>query len=186
MKKQEPEWTAKSGNKKELTIEDAKFSFDQSEKFLIQIIDAHNAIIERTNSLLVINLTILIAIIGFNVGKIEGGFGNDVLSSSLWVLITYLLVGVIYLVKNIKPINYRAAGSQPRNLFIDQFFTENIEKKDRIVYLLCAEIERYQSSITENIKTNNTKWKTYRNGIYILACIPIVFLISYLIIVIIM
>lgn len=176
----ETEWQAKIENKKKLTVEDARFIFEQSEKFLLDVIDAHKTIIDRTNTLLALIVTILTGLIGFNVNKIEGGFGNDTLSNSLWVLVTYLIVGAIYLAKNIKPISYMASGSQPKKIFDDRFFHENIPQTSRIIYMYSSEIERYQTRIKENMAINDSKWAIYKNGILILTGIPIVFLVAYL------
>lgn len=184
MTEPESEWVANLENKKKLTIDDAKFIFEQAEKFLLDVIEAHKTIIDRTNTLLALIITILTALIGFNVNKLEGGYGNDVFSNSIWFLIVYLLIGGIYLVTNIKPINYMASGSQPRTIFTDRFFRESIPKNDRVIYMYSSEIERYQTRIKENMKINNAKWKIYKNGIWILTGIPIVFLLTYFFIVI--
>lgn len=176
-------WEANIENKKKLTLEDARFIFEQAEKFLVDVIDAHKTIIERTNTLLALLITILTGLVGFNISKIEEGFGKDNICDAVWFLILYLILGGIYLLKNIKPTNYKALGSQPHKIFVDHFFQKSIADDKRSIMMLSSEIERYQLRITENMNINNQKWSVYRNGIYILAAIPIVFLLIYLVLV---
>jgi hypothetical protein len=179
------QWCANLDNKKKLTEQDARFYFEQAEKFLLDLIEAHKTIVDRTHSLLGLLITILSALVGYTITKIEGGFGNDHVKDAVAFLIVYLILGGIYLIKNIRPTNYMASGSQPKQIFVDQFFQKNILPKDRIIYLLSSEIERYQTRIHFNREINIRKWKVYRNGIFILAAVPIIFLLSYLIAVII-
>ncbi|GGI23631.1 hypothetical protein [Pedobacter mendelii] len=176
-------WVANIENKKKLTLEDARFIFEQAEKFLVDVIDAHKTIIERTNTLLALLITILTGLVGFNISKIDEGFGKNNICDTVWFLILYLILGGIYLVKNIKPTTYMALGSQPRKIFVDHFFQKNIPDEKRVVFILSSEIERYQTRIEENMIINNKKWLIYRNGIYILAAIPAIFLLTYLVLV---
>jgi hypothetical protein len=178
------QWCASPNNKKKLTEPDARFYFEQAEKFLLDLIDAHKTIVDRTNILLGLLITILSALIGYTITKIQDGFGNDHVRDAVIILIIYLILGGIYLIKNISPTNYMASGSQPQSIFVDYFFKENIPSKDRIIRLLSSEIERYQYRIQINGEINNRKWKVYRNGIYILAAVPVVFLTAYFIAVI--
>jgi hypothetical protein len=175
------QWRANIANKKKLTESDARFYFEQAEKFLLDLIEAHKTIVDRTNTLLGLLITILTALIGYTITKIEDGFGNDHVRDAVIVLIVYLILGGIYLITNISPTNYMASGSQPKSIFTDYFFKESIPKEDRIIRLLSSEIERYQYKIQVNGEINNKKWKIYRNGIYILTAVPLVFLISYFI-----
>lgn len=176
-------WTANIENKKKLTLEDATFIFEQAEKFLVDVIDAHKTIIERTNTLLALLITILTGLVGFNISKIDEGFGKNNICDTVWFLIVYLILGGIYLLNNIKPTNYMALGSQPNKIFVDHFFQKSIPDDKRILYILSSEIERYQTRIDENMKINKKKWLVYRNGIYILAAIPAIFLLTYLVLI---
>jgi hypothetical protein len=174
-------WCAKLENKKKLTESDARFYLEQAEKFLLDLIDAHKTIVDRTNTLLGLLITILTALIGYTVTKFETGFDRDNLRDAVLVVIAYMILCSIYLIKNIRPTNYMAIGSQPRSILVDHFFTEYIPKTERIIYILSSEVERCQHKIDQNQEINNRKWKVYRNGIYILAAIPVIFLVAYLI-----
>ncbi len=173
-------WEAKLENKKKLVLDDVKYIFDQAEKFLIDINESHKLVVDRTNTLLVLYTTIISALIGFNIDRIESNSLYDNITNSIWILITYLIIGIILLVRNIRPTNYMGIGTPPINLFDDIFFKDSIPKKDRIIRMYVSEIERYQFRIQKNSIINNKKWKIFTISIYWLLITPIFFLLSYL------
>ena len=175
----EHKWKPKIENNKKLTLDDAKFYFDQAEKFLLDVTDAHKTILERSYTLLTLKITLLTALAGLGIDRIQKIGWKDNFSISLWVLILYLFCAVIYLLMNIKPIRYMGIGSQPKSIFIDRFFIPQIDDKERIVRLYVSEIERYQHRIEENVKINTGRWNNYKKTILLLLGIPIVFLLSY-------
>lgn len=179
MKNLKHKWSPKLDNCKKLTLEDAKFFFEQAEKYLQDITDSHKSIIEKSNILLALMLTFLSGFVGFNINKVSTEGGNDDFSIALWILIGYLFFGVIYLISNIKPTQYMALGSQPNKIFVDFFFRPAVSNEERIIRLYVSEIERYQHRIDVNKEINEMKWKVYKKTIYILFGIPIVFLISF-------
>lgn len=179
MENSEHKWKPKIENCKKLKLDDARFFFEQAEKFLQDVTDSHKTIVDRSNALLAIILTILSGLIAFNVDRIQKMGWKDNFSISTWILITYLSLAIIYLVLNIKPIRYMALGSQPKTIFTDFFFRATVPDKERIIRMYISETERYQHRIEVNMKINEKRWKIYKNSLYVLLGIPFVFLISY-------
>lgn len=176
-------WAAKLEHKKALSAEDARFIFEQSEKFLIDVNESHKSIVERTYTLLAVFGTILTALIGFNVERLSTSKAwTEPLSLTLWITIVYIILGTIYLSKNIRPTNYMGVGSPPMNLFNDCIFAINVPGDKRAIRIIMSEIERYQFRIEVNKTINQEKWKVFTVSLYGILSIPVVFLLVYLIV----
>jgi membrane protein required for beta-lactamase induction len=123
-------WAAKLEHKKALSTEDARFIFEQTEKFLIDVNESHKSVVERTYTLLAVFVTVLTALIGFNVERQSvDHVWTEPLSLSIWITIIYMILGATFLSQNIRPTNYMGVGSPPMNLFNDSFFAGNVPEK---------------------------------------------------------
>lgn len=175
-------WSAKVEHKQKLSKEDAKFIFEQAEKMLKDSVESNALIISRTNTLIPILSTLVIAITGYIINQLgKTDMQNFLITAAVTDL--YFLVLTILAVTNVLPHPYSAVGSLPINLFDDRFFINAIPNDDRIMRYHISESEDYQTRIEANNKTSSRRWKTYKGTLWALALSPIFIAFIYLILV---
>lgn len=175
-------WVAKIENKRKITTDDAKFIFDQAEKQLKDSIDTSQLIINRTNIFIAVLTTGLIGLVGFSIGRVDTKHCIDSLSLTGFGGSIYIFCSLIYISKNIRSINYKIPGSEPKALFVDNFFTATKPDTDRLKFFYLSEIEDYQSRITQNKTINKNRWEIYDNTVWLTLFIPVFFLLFYLLV----
>src|SRR4051794_6448256 len=122
----EPTWQGKVENKEKLTKEDAKFLFEQAEKFLKDTVETSNTIVTRTNTLITILAGSLVAFMGYIISRLhDNNMDSQLITAAFGTL--YLYVLIFYSFENTKPKTYLIPGSLPKDLFVDAFFIEGIE-----------------------------------------------------------
>ena len=86
-----PKWQGNVANKEKLTLNDAKFLFEQAEKFLKDSVENSNLIVTRTSSLITLLAGTLVALIGFVISKFNIR-SIDALSITAMIGIVYVYV----------------------------------------------------------------------------------------------
>jgi hypothetical protein len=176
-----PSWQGKVENKMKLTREDAKFFFEQSEKFLKDTVETSNIIVTRTNTLITLIAGSLVALFGYVVARlISKQF--DTLTITAIIAIVYLYLLTFYSFENTKPKTYLIPGSLPKDLFVDPFFVEGIKDENRIIHPYISEMENYQFKIEKNAELNRIRWKRYENILKAILALPLVLPLGYYII----
>ncbi len=176
-------WSANIENKRKVTKEDVKFIFDQAEKQLKDSIDTSQLIITRTNTFIAVLTTGLITLVGFAIGRIDTKSYIDTLSITSIGGSIYIFCSLLYISKNIRSVNYKILGSEPKALFVDSFFTDTKPSDERIKFLYLSEIEDYQNRIDQNKGVNEKRWKIYDNTVWLTLFIPIFILLFYLLVI---
>jgi hypothetical protein len=168
--------------KEKLTKEDMTFIFNQAEKMLKDSIDTSTLIVNRTNTILTIVSTTLIAISGFLISQF---LKNNVEDKAIVMGTTgfiYMMVLAFYCAMNIKPHRYITNGTMPTDLLNDAFFADNIKNEDRILRFYFSEIENYEFRTKRNNKLNTVRWETYRNSLWALFIFPVAMILCYFLI----
>ncbi|HVU55080.1 MAG TPA: hypothetical protein VHD83_08485 [Puia sp.] len=175
-------WKPNIENIDNITIEDIKFIHFQAEKRLDHTIRIADSIANKTTILTSVLTGIIISLTGYIISQSEI-FGNSKTTIAFLALICAFCIA-FSLLKNILPTNFNMSGTQPQNLFIDDFFTDKFRteeySKDRpTVHLYMAVIRDYQNRIDENEGINTEKWKRYIFCIKALIFMPLVLGIIY-------
>jgi hypothetical protein len=173
-------WQAPINEKEKLTCQDAKFIFDQAEKYLCDTVDTSETIVSRVNTFITIITGSLIAFITFDISRLGKGFIVEpvLLTALLGTVYLYILAWYSFSVNY--PADYIIAGSLPKDLYNESFFSEAIEKEDRLRIYYLNEIEQYQFRIEVNSRINNSRWKAYTRISVFLILLPIVLILTYL------
>lgn len=173
-----PSWQGKVQNKEKLTQDDAKFLFDQAEKFLKDTVETSNIIVSRTNTLITIIAGSLVAFMTYIISRLSDyKIDSQLITATTSTIYLYILI--FYSFENTKPKTYLIPGSLPQDLFVDQFFVEGIEDKKRIIHFYISEIENYQFKIEKNAELNKLRWNRYENILKAILFLPIVLPICY-------
>lgn len=176
-----PEWKGSDENKEKLTINDAKFLFEQAEKFLRDSVENSNLIVSRTSSLITLLAGILVALIGYVISKINGNKIEPLLITAiLGIVYVYILIYDAF--ENTKPKVYLIPGALPKDLFADAFFMEGISEEKRIIHFYVSEIENYQFKIEKNTELNKTRWNRYARLLKAVVALPLILAMVYFII----
>jgi len=173
-------WSGSILNKQKLNVEDAKFIFEQSEKYLKDSIETSSTIVVRVNTVITIIVAVVIGLSSYIVNKWENqstGFNNILITSSIGLLYFYVLG--FFAVRNVYPSPYFPIGSLPKDLFSDDFFLNEVPNEDRIIRYYVSEIENYQFRIERNNYKNGDRWALYKRTLWLLLTAPIVFFLTY-------
>jgi hypothetical protein len=149
-------WKAKIEHKEKLTIEDAKFLFDQAEKTLKSSIETSEIIVSRMNTAITLITACFLAFLGYIISRLskDSLMENGMFSSCVGAIYLYFLA--IYSFINTHPKSYFFPGAFPQNLFAEPFFADSIADKERITRFYINEIEIYQQKIIANTELNET------------------------------
>ena len=175
-----PQWKGSDENKEKLTINDAKFLFEQGEKFLRDSVENNNLIVSRTSSLITLLTGILVALIGYVISKINGNRIEPLVNTAI-VGILYVYILIYDAFENTGPKNYLIPGALPKDLFADAFFIDGISEDKRIIHFYVSEIENYQFKIEKNNQLNKARWNRYDRLLKAVGALPLVLTLVYLI-----
>ena len=172
-------WHGAIANKQKLTVEDAKFIFEQSEKYLKDSIDTSAIILARVNTIVAIIAAIIIGLTSYIVSEYRKtcDFDNVLITSTIGVIYFYILG--YFAARNILPNLYFPVGSLPKDLFEDAFFQDAIPKEQRIIQYYVNEFENYQFRIGRNNYINGERWTLYKRTLLGLLFAPIVLFAAY-------
>lgn len=175
-----PKWQGNVANKEKLTSDDAKFLFDQAEKFLKDSVENSNLIVTRTSSLITLLAGTLIALIGFVITKFN--LKNiDALTIAAIIGVIYVYILIYNAFENTKPQVYLIAGALPKDLFADAFFIDGIIDEKRIIHFYVSEIENYQFKIEKNNEINKIRWNRYARLLKAIVYLPLILAAAYII-----
>ncbi len=167
-------------NEELLTLDDAKFIFDQAEKQLKISLETGQTIVTRTIILLTISVGLLTSLSG-NIAQNWNKSGwTDLFTRSSVLIDVYLIAIVLYLAKNIVSHNYMEYGSEPKDLLHNHYVEKyKYNSEERIRYYYLSEAKEYQKRITYNQKGNSIRWKQFGNALYAILLIPIISTVVY-------
>lgn len=163
-----------------LTLEDVKFLFSQAEKKLDDTIKVSEAITTRSYTIITLLVGILTATTGILLKSLIENGVRYYQSILLMAAIVYLISCLLLLIWNISATKYWTLGSEPKYLSRNIFFTDEIAKELRTIYLYMNEIEFYQERIEINLEKNHTRFIILRNVIRAMFILPFFILITYL------
>ena len=173
------DWYPTKTNIEKITLDEAKFIFEQAEKLLQQVINSSNIIISRTTTLISIAIALMVALTGYSFTKYQSNSLHDPLFISSVYGSVYLFVLCFLLVLNIKSKDYSMTGANPKDLLNNSIFVFDSEHDKRIITLYANEITNYQEKIRKNIQTNKNRWSLFNWTLYLMICTPIVMLLAY-------
>jgi hypothetical protein len=155
-------WKEKQDWLNKLTLEDAKFIFEQAEKSFNYTIETAKGIYERSNGLLTLVSGVLIGLVAYAIGKWKDTPHLDSLLFTAIVGIFYfLIIGLMFVLQGLTPSEYLLPGTNPKIYFDKVFFHKGIADDDRILSFYKVEIINYQERIEQNTKKNDYRWNIY-------------------------
>jgi hypothetical protein len=175
-----PKWQGNVANKEKLTSDDAKFLFDQAEKFLKDSVENSNLIVTRTSSLITLLAGTLIALIGFVISKFNLK-SIDALTIAAIIGVIYVYILIYNAFENTKPQVYLIPGALPKDLFADAFFIDGITDEKRITHFYVSEIENYQFKIEKNNEISKIRWNRYARLLKAIVYLPLILATAYFI-----
>ena len=151
-------------------LQEVHFVFGQAEKLLKDSVEDSQQVVLRTNILMTILGGALI-FLGGHIGGILSTKNIHHIQNVNWhVFIRYhitfipacslaaiFLFLLLRLSKHLITLNYYTVGSQPKQLFVRQYYEGNSEIPI-IIEMYLGELEEYQNRITENIAKNERRW----------------------------
>jgi len=155
-------WQEKQEWLNKLTLEDAKFIFEQAEKSFNYTIETAKGIYERSNGLLTLVSGVLIGLVAYAIGRWKDTPHLDSLLFTAIVGIFYfLIIGLMFVLQSLTPSEYLLPGTSPKIYFDKVFFHKGIADKDRILSFYKVEIINFQERIEQNTKKNDYRWNVY-------------------------
>lgn len=174
-------WYQKVPNINKVDVEDLKFVFYQAEKMVDDTIKNFDSITSKSNSVVTIITTILIALVGYFFVNYSYKGTYDIGLSVVFLSICYFTYPTYLISKNIISMGYATIGSNPEKLISNQIFTdEKIKSKDTHRTILLSEIIDYKRRIEDNIKWNNNRTINLDKSVKSLLYYPFFAIIAYL------
>lgn len=157
-----------------VTIKEAVYIYEQGLKSFDMTIETSKLIVERTYNLLTVITGILIGLVSFAISRIENDKLDILFFTTLFAILYYLYIGFNFILKNIKPTEYKLPGTQPKKYFVEYFFAEPSKQSERVKNMYLAEIQTLQNKITKNQKVNKDRWDLYKKSINQVFYSPII------------
>lgn len=165
-------WEPKINDWSKVTIEHAKFIFSQAEKRVDESVKTADLISSKLYNLLTLNAALFVGIGGYISSNVyKEGVSREIFSMAVIAAI-YLLLIIIYIFLHIKPKGFYTSGSQPKDLFVQEFF--EVEDADiSTMYFYAQEAKNYQERISHNATINTSRAKSISIAIVAMILLPI-------------
>ncbi len=153
-----------------ISLDYLKFTFVQSEKFLIELVRTGENITKKAHAILAIAVTILTITLGAVFGfKVEG---QEIIIATI-VLSAFSLIAIILLVKPLWSYNTYVIGTPPKSLLQEEFVSKFSDESNILKNLYLNEILDYQSRITFNECINRQRTKYVDISMFLLVGSPL-------------
>ncbi len=157
------------------------FIFSQAEKLLKESLSSGDSVLTRSTIL----LSILIALLTSEIGYVSNLLmSTPVISKLMAVVFISLLLTSFNIYKlqfNLRGKDYKAIGSQPKDLFHNWYFDNKKNDHARYKAILISEIKSYQDRIVQNNELNKRRWNCFHLTLVLTMAIPILFIVCYVI-----
>jgi hypothetical protein len=178
----EKTWEIPSEYVARMEIQDAKFIFEHTEKLLKDTVDTSAVVVARSTVLISIAVAILTALIGYSINRWDTNKSFDNLLITALISAAYMVVVCFTIYQNIKPHTYGTVGAEPDLFFRENFYSEEIQKEQRQIYLYANEIEQYLKRIKLNKGTNTKRWQLFTSCSRLLIATPLIMVLAYVIV----
>jgi hypothetical protein len=178
------DWTPSDFSLKQSKVEDLKFIFSQAKDRVKELSDEGDRIYTKSLTLVSVSVSIMLLSGGLIFSRFDI---TPVFISSVIILFCFWII-ISKLKDNIFPNDYFVIGTDPKKIWIDQFFKpiktakgDKSQYKDKSAewYLLYSEITDFQNRIDHNKQTNTIRKKRLTASYKILYSTPVIFLVSY-------
>lgn len=165
---------------KDVEFEDVQFAFEQAEKLLKDSVEDSHQIVTRINIVMTICAGAFI-FLGGHLGGILANKNFDhirtvkirefieyhfTLIPAFFMAITFIYI-LLRLAYKLIFLEYYTVGSQPKQLFVRQYFKKDNSELPTIIKMYLGELEEYQMRITENRAKNKKQWTELNYLIYL-------------------
>ena len=135
-------------------------------------IKVSDLITSRTNSLITIVSTIIVALSAYVIQQWQpGGINNKIWSAIAGFI--YLIALIVYMINNILPNEYFVPGLYPKDIIIDKYYKSKFPAGASLIFVIMNEIENYEFRISSNEKLNNDRWAKYICSVIALLFMPL-------------
>ena len=175
------DWQMHPDQEVKLSVENAKFAFDQAEKLLKEEMEISDQVVSRSYNLIALVSGLVSVFAGYCINSLDK-MDDLFLCSSIGFV--YSLFILYHLYKSVKGMAYDGIGSLPSELINDKFFLPYYDKDDRFRQrdFYIDEITSYQNRILKNRKQNEQRWDNFNDAIRYIIFMPIGLIVLYLII----
>ena len=176
----ENRWLIKREFVNNLSIDDLKFIFGQSEKKLDDTIKVSDLITVRTNNLITIIAGIIAGLSAYVIQQWQTGSDNNKILSAI-IGFFYLMLLIIYMIRNILPNKYYVPGLYPKDVITSHYYGTKFPEGASLIFVLMNEIENYEFRISENENLNNARWAKYVHSVIALILMPLTVAVLYIV-----
>jgi len=164
---------------KQVELDEVKFAFEQAEKRLNDTIEDSQRILSRVNIVITIYAGSLV-FLGGHIGAILLNKNIDRIRTvnidtfikyhvtfiPACVLSVTLILLLFKLAYHLLSINFYSVGSQPKDLFVREYYQEDNSELSTIIKMYLGELESYQDRVTRNLTKNKKRWSELNFIIY--------------------
>lgn len=162
-----------------VTTEHAKFIFEQAERKVEESIKTCDGLSSKIYTLLAINIGAWLTLCGFLFSNIYSTVKHLDLVVIASIAVLYILFIIVYGFIYVYPKGYHVPGSQPKDLFVQDFF-EAEKAETTTMYLYSSEANNYQGRIEHNSTLNRKRAACLKNMIVADCLLPIIAIVVYL------
>jgi len=163
-----------------MSLEEAKFYLEQSEKQLQDSVDTGQIITERSTNMLNLISALLITLTAYCIDRWETPNDSDFLLKMSIGGCIVLVVTSALLVAAILPKDYCVPGWTPDKIFKSQSYMLGADEAARQKNIALNLIMSYENDIKENRRLNKKRWTLFNLSMLITLIAPICFASYYL------
>lgn len=157
-------------------IDALRFTFQQAEVKLKEILATTDDLAKRFTQLTVFLVAVSTALAGYTFSQY---LTSSLLFPAAAATLVYSLAVLIWAASNLTFKQYHTLGSEPALLFHPAFFTAGIPAIDQVKNMYLSELENYQRRIIFNREKNVTRARRYKQCLILALCIPGVMITAY-------
>ncbi|GAB3908135.1 hypothetical protein [Mucilaginibacter boryungensis] len=159
----------------EITLEEAKFVYDQAIIRFDNTIEISKIIVDRSNILLSVVIGIIIGLVTYSIDRGDKNNYDNIFFTTTISTLYYFYMAVNNLIVNIKPFEYTMPGTAPNQYISDHFYKKEYNNSDkRLMGFYLTELKSLQYKSHYNNKLNKKRWLIYEESLKLLLCSPII------------
>lgn len=164
---------------KDVQLPELQFVFLQAENLLKDTVEGSQQIVTRTNIVITISAGALIFLGGHIGGMLARKNIEHIRNVDILTFIQYhltfipacflavsLVIILLRLTTHLIGLDYYTIGSQPKQLFVRQYYEDANAELPTLIKMYLGEMEEYQFRITENLAKNERRWDQLNHLIF--------------------
>lgn len=174
-------WSTDINSWDKISPETANLFMSLAEKRLDESVETSKNITSRNHLLLAFCVSLLSGLIGYLATIEASNLFTTLLPLSAFVAIVMTVPAFFIVAYNAMPFKVGTTGEEPKIIVRSQFIDVDFDNHEQFINLVLQVCETYQFKLDENLKVNVKRQSRLSIASYLMMCLPLSFLSSWIV-----